>query len=222
MKTLVTGFTPFDGRQVNASWIAARSLAGEPDVQTLEIPVAWGEPAKLLTPVCRRDCPAVILSMGEGRPGWFDIETVARNTRNERPDNNGRQPAGAPIDPAGPDRIRASIDARALQRHLAAGDFPVRTSRDAGAYLCEETLYTLERLRVQHAALVTVVFVHLPPYGTPVRFGDRVTLCDEALLTRFSRHLHAGVMALHAASQDVKAETDSFAAEIVHNALLKN
>lgn len=221
MKTLVTGFTPFDDREVNASWIAACALSAEPDVDTLEIPVVWGEPGRLLTPLCRRSCPQVIISMGEGRGGWFDIETRAGNTRKERPDNRGLAPRGAPIDPAGPATIDASIDARALQRRLRAEGFPVRTSRDAGAYLCEETLYTLERLRGRYAPLITVVFVHLPPYGTLVKSGDRRLPCAEPLLDRFAHALHAAVLAMHAATLASAQETDSLANEIVHNALLK-
>lgn len=221
MKTLVTGFTPFDGRNVNASWIAARSLSGEDGLQTLEIPVLWGRPATLLAPLCRSDCPEVIISMGEGRAGWFDIETVARNTRKERPDNHGLTPDGAPIDPDGPARISASIDGVGLRRMLVAGDFPVRTSSDAGAYLCEETLYTIERLRNKHEPLATVVFVHLPPYGTTLNMGDRRVQCDDPLLARFASALHTAVLKLHATSPGDTEETDSFTSEIVHNALLK-
>ena len=75
---LVTGFAPFDGRSVNASWIAAASLDG---VHKLEIPVVWGEPMKLLGQVIETIEPRCIISMGEGRDGWFDIETRARNAR---------------------------------------------------------------------------------------------------------------------------------------------
>ena len=219
VKTLVTGFTPFDGRQVNGSWIAAQSLAGEPGVDALEIPVEWGQPANLLEPFCQRDCPEIIISMGEGREGWFDIETRARNARKERPDNQGQSPGGAPIHEAGEALLSASIDAFALQRRLAADAFPVRISRDAGAFLCEETLYNLERLRGRHAQLATVTFVHLPPYGSSLHFQGRTITCDENLLLPFARALLSAVHSLHGTS-GCHEETDSHIGEIVHNARL--
>ena len=206
IKTLVTGFSPFDGRSVNASWIAARSLAGETHLQAMEIPVAWGEPAKLLAPLCHRDCPEIIISMGEGREGWFDIETAARNARNERPDNEGTLPNGRPIVPDGPARLAASVDASGLHRKLLAQRLPVRVSRDAGAFLCEEMLYTLEILRARHARLCTVVFVHLPPYGTPVNLGREETPCTEPLLARFARSLLEAVTELHRQTVERAAE----------------
>ena len=196
--TLVTGFSPFDGRQVNASWIAARSLAQHIPIETLEIPVVWSEPARQLQQICNAGCPEIIISMGEGREGWFDIETVARNVRRERPDNHGSFPNGEPISEDGPHFVEASIDAARLHARLAATGFPVRVSRDAGAFLCEETLYTLEMLRDDHPRLGTVVFVHLPPYGTSLTLSREPTLCNEDVLSRFSRSLYDAVMDLHA------------------------
>lgn len=182
--TLVTGFTPFDGRTVNASWIAARSLAGQ--ARTLEVPVVWGAPLAQLAPICDQDCPTAVIALGEGRPGWFDIETVARNARADRVDNNNARPDPARILDSGADTVTASIDARRLQSALLAAGYPTRISGDAGAFLCEEMLYTLEYLRQSHEALETVTFVHLPPYGTPVSVGGRSRRCDDALLSSFA------------------------------------
>lgn len=198
-KTLVTGFAPFDGRTVNASWIAARSLASRPNIETLELPVSWEAPHAALAPICERWRPEVIIGMGEGREGWFDIETLARNTRKERADNDGRLPHGEPILKGGEHRIAASIDAGSLRGRLAEAGFPVRISTDAGGFLCEETLYTLELLRRDHARLRTVVFVHLPPFGTPVNVGNDRRLCDEELLVEYSEILLEAVHDLHGA-----------------------
>ncbi|MDZ7686047.1 MAG: hypothetical protein U5O39_14370 [Gammaproteobacteria bacterium] len=184
---LLTGFTPFDRRTVNASWIAARLL--EDRAQTLEIPVVWGKPLEILAPLCETDCPRTIIAMGEGREGWFDIETRARNVRDDRPDNEGTRPSGEPILAAGPPHIEASIDARRLQSALLAGGFPVRISADAGAFLCEEMLYSLELLRERHDRLETVAFIHLPPFGTRLHASGRPRYCDEALLADFTRVL---------------------------------
>ncbi|HKI73672.1 MAG TPA: hypothetical protein VJ998_03470 [Pseudomonadales bacterium] len=199
MNTLITGFTPFDGREVNASWIAARMLAEDVGAHALEVPVRWSAPHSVLAPFCAEHHPDVIIAMGEGRQGWFDIETVARNIRQERPDNDGKLPQGEPISADGPGRYAASIDAVSLRRTLAQSGLPVRISHDAGAFLCEEMLYTLETLRRHPDGPATVVFVHLPPWGTPL---SQDMVCDLELLSGFTHALYEAVMALHQSQQD--------------------
>lgn len=197
---LITGFTPFDGREVNASWIAAGALAGHlpnAGIRTLELPVIWNTPRTLLEPLCENDCPQAIIALGEGRPGWFDIETRASRSPADRTDNDGNPPADHPF-PEGPPEVHASIDAFTLQRRLARHDVPVRISRQAGGFLCEQTLYTLEMLRRQFPRLQTVAFVHLPPYGSPLTFKRRQRLCDESVLLDFSLLLFDNVMKLSA------------------------
>ena len=92
---LVTGFTPFDGRAVNASWITAQAIVdhfeGHP-ITALEIPVVWGEPARLLGSLCKKNPPNIIISTGEGKEGYCALESIARNNRNLSTDNNGRLP----------------------------------------------------------------------------------------------------------------------------------
>ncbi len=185
---LLTGFTPFDGRQVNASWIAAN--AGRSDtVDTLEIPVIWGSPMKLLKSYCGQHCPTTIIAMGEGREGWFDIETIAQNSRQERPDNDGTLPEGKLISPEGPPIRMASCNAAHLQKSLMAAKFPTRISTDAGQFLCEEMLYTLETLKEEHTELQQVFFCHVPPHGSDLHIEGEITQCNEELLKNFTKQL---------------------------------
>lgn len=204
--TLVTGFTPFDGRAINASWIAARSLEGR--ARTLEVPVRWGTPLPLISSICERSCPRTIIALGEGRVGWFDIETVARNERKDRPDNDDRHPETNLIVPNGPARITASVDAHAVHRRLADAGVPTRISTDAGQFLCEEMLYTLETLRQRHETLETVMFVHLPPFGTELWYGKRTRPCDEPLLAAFATLLFDTATALRGPEQNVHNARD--------------
>ncbi len=193
MRVLVIGFEPFDGRQQNASWLAARALAAEShaslQLRALQLPVCWGEPWPHLEQALR-DWPAdSIIAMGEGRPGAFRLETRARNLRKEREDNRGELPHSLLIAPDGPAEYRASADCGRLQAALAAEGIPLELSADAGAFLCEELLYTLETFRQQRADLQSVLFVHVPPYGTALTYKGRAAHCDEALLLDFGRSL---------------------------------
>ena len=73
MEVLITGFSPFDGRLRNASWVAAQSLQTQPYVSVLELPVVCGAPRIKLQPVCETAGPSVIIGMGEGKEGAFAI-----------------------------------------------------------------------------------------------------------------------------------------------------
>ncbi|MDP1931078.1 MAG: hypothetical protein Q8L60_06460 [Gammaproteobacteria bacterium] len=192
-KILLTGFTPFDGREQNASWIAARALAATSfpglELRAVLIPVCWGAPGRILDSTLAEWQPDGIISMGEGEAGVFRLETVARNTRRERPDNDGLCPEGERIETNGPESRTASADCAGMERALAAQGIPVKLSADAGAFLCEELLYTLEGLRVRNEFLHTVLFVHLPPYGTELHYRNQPRICDEPLLVDFGQRL---------------------------------
>lgn len=190
---LLTGFTPFDGREYNASWIAARALVGqhrsEHILHGLEVPVCWGMPKTALAPALEKWRPSCIIALGEGASGVFKIETLARNVRAIRQDNNGQLPAPALNDPTGPDTRPASAAYETLAARLSQTGYPIQLSSDAGAYLCEEMLYTLETLRSQHDFLQIVLFVHVPPFGTAVEIQGVSRVCDEGLLLEFAVQL---------------------------------
>ena len=192
MTILVTGFQPFDNRSVNASWIAAKSLASTKDVIALELPVVWGTPWTELSSAIEQHKPEIVISMGEGRQGWFDIETVARNNRSQRQDNLDQLPTGL-INPTGPAAIDATISAQPLQQRLLDLGYPIRISDDAGAFLCEETLYCLELLKQEFDCIKTVTFVHLPPFETVLADNSESGICDTKYLQTFASALLANV-----------------------------
>ncbi len=199
MTILVTGFSPFDGRSTNSSWVAASCLK---QVINLQIPVIWGKPSQLLKSAVEKHQPNIVISMGEGREGRFDIETVARNERKQRRDDRGNLPPGL-IQPDGPERRFASVDSTSLSAHMAARQIPIQVSEDAGAFLCEETLYCLETLKEQFAYLKTVVFVHLPPYGSSLEYEGRHGFCDDEILASFANLLLSCTKKVHAESRSL-------------------
>lgn len=190
---LFTGFTPFDGRVQNASWIAARGLCENHGTHhiahSLRIPVCWGAVNKPLISAVERWHPRVIISMGEGKPGRFTLESRARNARSERPDNNGCLPHGEPIDANGEAVLYSSAPLSAITEALKESGIDAQRSDDAGAFLCEELLYCLEGVRSHHSHVDLVIFVHLPPFGTALMYRGKKTLCDAALLQDFTKTL---------------------------------
>ena len=186
---LITGFTPFDGREVNASWIAAQTYR---DAEHLEIPVVWGEPMRHLKAAIIRYQPTTVISLGEGKPGRFDIETRASNTRKHRMDNEQQYPTGKILE-GGPEVRMTTLAAKPLQQYIADMDIPIHISEDAGQFLCEETLYSLETLKTEFDFLDTVSFTHVPPFGTSVPYEGKQRRVDETLLKDFVNRLVDGI-----------------------------
>jgi pyrrolidone-carboxylate peptidase len=153
-----------------------------------------------------------VLSFGQGRVGGFAIETRARNRRGSVPDNLGAQPAEPQIAADGAAEFAATIDAKALAAALDKAGQPVTLSQDAGQYLCEETLYTLEYLRSQERIAGDVLFCHVPPLGT--RVG--ATTVDAAYVREFIEAL----IAAWAGQQSTPATVAAPATTTLHQAAL--
>jgi pyroglutamyl-peptidase len=195
---LVTGFTPFDGRTHNASWIAARNLCSTHGthhvLHGVRIPVVWGQPCKLISVSVQRWQPRIIISMGEGKPGGFALETRARNVRAERADNNGCVPLGEVVEASGESVRYSSASIQKIADSLMALGINTSCSDDAGAYLCEELLYCLEGVKSYHARMDCVIFVHVPPFGSPLQYRGQQTHCNAALLQDFSKALMSTIL----------------------------
>lgn len=201
---LITGFTPFAGRTINASWQAACWLAEHHNtVHTIRaalLPVIWGAPEQILKELVNSYEPELIISLGEGHPERFAIETRARNQRSPREDNAGRLPAHELIDASGPAMRMASIDYQRLQEILSDLGYPIQLSDDAGAFLCEEALYCLESARETVASVQPMVlFCHLPPFGSEFSMTDAQSTqtCNQASLARFAKDLLSALQTVY-------------------------
>lgn len=165
---LLTGFEPFGpGRPANPSWEGIKSLDGQTwrghRIVCKQLSCVWGKPLEQLEAHIAKYQPVAIFSFGQGAPGAFAIESRAANRRGNIPDNDGQRPPRPEIIESGPAEVKASIDSAKLRERLVEQKHAVRVSTSAGAYLCEETLYTLEHLKKQHPDLAQVMFCHVPP-----------------------------------------------------------
>jgi pyroglutamyl-peptidase len=165
---LLTGYEPFGAeRHPNPSWEGVKKLDGRiwrgHRLATRKIKVVWGEPLLYLRKLIAELHPVAVFSFGQG--GGFALETRARNARGPHEDNNGHRPPAPEIVPGGPAELKASLDAKLLVGLLEAKGYQIRLSSDAGAYLCEEMLYTLEWLKAEGEIAAAVGFCHVPPLG---------------------------------------------------------
>jgi pyroglutamyl-peptidase len=189
---LLTGFEPFGKKKPpNPSWEAIKDLDGREwegyKLVARRLPVVWGTPLKELEGWVAEYKPAAVISLGQGREGGFSIESWAYNRRAaDAKDNLDDKPSIADVVADGPKRFDASIDSLKLAKRLAEKGYRVDVSTNAGRYLCEETLYSLEYLKAADKIGGPVLFCHVPPLGSKLTKTKVVT---EDYVERFAKDL---------------------------------
>jgi pyroglutamyl-peptidase len=158
---LVTGFEPFGGLDYNPSADVATTLGDLPGFVSRILPVSFAA----MPPARREAVDAVpdlslVISCGlASRRRKVCVEVKAVNEKRAAiPDNDGVAADGQPLQLGLPSALR--VNAAVADRAYAAlrdGGVPVRYSTDAGAYLCNATLFQLL------AWDVPAVFIHVPP-----------------------------------------------------------
>lgn len=105
-----------------------------------------------------------ILSLGEAsrRPA-ISIERVAVNLMDYRmPDNGGRTLTDKPIQLGSPAAYFSSLPVREILERLLAQGIPAELSLSAGAYLCNQVMYTLLDYLSKRESRTPAGFIHLP------------------------------------------------------------
>lgn len=182
---LVTGFEPFGGRTVNASWEAATRLArrwrGPERLVVERLPVEFGAAPARLHDLLDDVAPDVVVCVGEaeGRSA-VSLERVALNLLDARlPDNAGATPVDQPVAPAGPTAYLSSLPVKACAAAVRATGLPAEVSHTAGTFVCNATFYALLHL-LQERSGVRGGFVHVPTAlaGSSGAGGDADRLAD--------------------------------------------
>lgn len=173
-KLLITGFDPFGGETINPSWEAVRRLPdciGELSLIKMQIPTKFGYGAEMVLKAAQEQCPDVILAVGQagGRNG-ITPEVVAINLREASiADNAGYQPQNEPIIPGGPDGLFATVAVRDMVTAIRKLEIPAALSYSAGAFVCNDVLYTL--LHHYAGTSTQIGFIHVPFLPEQVKEG---------------------------------------------------
>ncbi len=186
---LITGFDPFGGASINPAWEAVRILPetiGDYTLYKLEIPTVFGEAAQRVLAEAEKIAPDAILCIGQagGRSG-VTPERIAVNIRDARiPDNAGNQPEGERIAEDGPAAYFSTVPVKAMAEAIRRAGLPGTVSNSAGAFVCNDTLYSL--LHQYHGTRVKVGFLHvpyLPEQGSPSLPLEETAKALEAAIT---------------------------------------
>lgn len=164
-KLLITGFEPFGGEQINPSWEAVSSLSKEINGYTLtklRLPVVFGEAAKAVLDVAKKISPDVIICVGQaGGRSAITPELVGINLRHAAiPDNKGNKPCDEKIIEDGNDAYFSTLPVRKIAEAINASGVPSQVSYSAGAYVCNDVLYTL--LAQYNGSDIKIGFIHVP------------------------------------------------------------
>ena len=164
-KLLITGFEPFGGESLNPSWEAVKRLPdtiGDYSLTKLSLPVVFGKAATALIGAADSIHPDVILSIGQagGRSG-ITPELVGINLRHATiPDNEGTEPKDEPITVGGASAYFSTLPLRAMVSAITEIGLPSQVSYSAGAYVCNDVIYTL--LSHLDGTSTHFGFIHVP------------------------------------------------------------
>ncbi|MBE6960124.1 MAG: pyroglutamyl-peptidase I [Ruminococcaceae bacterium] len=172
-KLLITGFDPFGGEQINPAWEAVNALpeqVGEYTLCKLQIPTVFGLAAEKVLAFADSCHPDAILCIGQaGGRSAITPERIAVNIRDGKiPDNAGFRPNGEQVSADGPAAYFTTLPVADMVAAISTTGVPAVASNSAGAFVCNDTLYSL--LHHYAGTAVRVGFIHvpyLPEQGTP-------------------------------------------------------
>lgn len=164
-KLLITGFEAFGGESINPAWEAVLLLPdqiGDYHLTKLCLPVTFGGGAEKVLHAATELRPDVILCIGQaGGRSAITPEFVGINLRHATiPDNSGNKPQDQPIILGGSAAYFSTLPVRNIAERLSAAGLPAQVSYSAGAYVCNDVIYTL--LSHYKDTQTKVGFIHIP------------------------------------------------------------
>jgi len=188
MKILLTGFEPFGGSASNPSEQVVRALAREiiPSIvlSTAILPVERMRGPTALLRAFDEARPDAVVMLGEAsQRAVISLERVAVNLLDFRiADNAGAKIVDEPIVGFAPAAYFSTLPLRAMLDAMSAVGVPAELSLSAGAFLCNQVMFTLLHHLAQNKLKVPAGFIHLPPLPAQV-VGKRPPLASMALDT---------------------------------------
>jgi pyroglutamyl-peptidase len=199
-RILVTGFEPFGGETVNASWEAAKELEGwrhdEFTAVARLLPCAYDSSVTKLIHEIETIRPEALLMTGQAaRRAAVSVERFARNLDDAAAaDNDSVLRKMMRISDDAPARLEATASVSAIAKAIRDAGIPARVSTDAGGFVCNHLYFGALRHLGDQGSAIPAIFLHLPvtpeqtPPGasakrlTPAKAADALRVAAAALI----------------------------------------
>lgn len=173
MKILVTGFEPFNGRDINPAQLILEQLETPEGVTLIKevLPVEFKATTERLKNVLKEHQPDVVLSLGQaGNRPEICVERVAINLDNVRsangkrelPDNAGDTPVDVPIVTGAPNAYFSTLPVWDMVKEIQDVGVEAAVSYTAGTYVCNHVMYTVLHETAINYPETKAGFVHVP------------------------------------------------------------
>jgi pyroglutamyl-peptidase len=186
IEVLITGFVPFPPNPIDhefefgrdnssqyaienfdSTWLENELSAelGTIGITRMVLPVEFESAPAMIADFVDRCHPNAVVSFGQGRGKYVDLETTAYNLKDSSdvtagyPDNRGIVAIGEKIISDGPDSYPTRLPYQKIIDELLKDYEHVRESKSAGRYVCNNVFYNT---LVNTESEVPAGFVHLP------------------------------------------------------------
>jgi pyroglutamyl-peptidase len=165
---LITGFEPFGGETVNASWEATQKLEGWRHGDAVAVarllPCAYDASVETLIGAIETLRPDALLMTGQAaRRAVVSVERFAHNLDDAAaPDNDGALRRRLRISRRAPERLETTAPVMTIASAIKAAGIPARVSRNAGAFVCNHLYFGALQYLSEKRLAIPAVFVHLP------------------------------------------------------------
>jgi pyroglutamyl-peptidase len=165
MKTLITGFEPFDGMDMNPSEVVALELGKlKEDRKTAILPVTFSHSFEVLKREIETYKPDRVVAIGHsGLAEKILLEHAALNYINARiPDNLGEQPKDMSIVENGANAYFSNLPIQEWRDAIEKMYVPAELSYSAGAFVCNFIFYKIQEYFKNTE--VKSGFIHIPSF----------------------------------------------------------
>jgi pyroglutamyl-peptidase len=170
MRVFISGFGPFGDHEVNPTSLLIDALRnGEisyPEellIETVTLPVSFGESYEVLKKMSDSFNPDVMIAMGLGADRKaIELELIAQNKIHAQiRDNLGEKPEHQVINPKGPLSYLSTLPLAGMEGVLKKNGLPVKISNNAGTFVCNYIFYKMMEDNQDTERLCG--FIHFPP-----------------------------------------------------------
>lgn len=204
---VISGFTPYDGIDVNPAVLVPAAIAkqwADPaqsqaisddllqdigiGVTHVTLPVSFANAWPTLLESIKRVKPDIVIATGLKRTSrGILLERCATNLMDAaRPDADNVIPPRRPINPEGPAAYWTRLPLRSILRDFAKHEIPATLSSDAGTFVCNSLFYHLLDWSAAQDRRILSGFVSLPivnerPHERGLSIGQQTAAVNDVL-----------------------------------------